>query len=209
MRIAMLGHAGGPRPVRRLRDRASRRSAAGWPTAATGSSSTAAPRRRDEPPPAEHLGMELVHLPAARKRSLETLSHTALSVAPPAGPPHRRRVRLQRRQRAAAAGAARRPHPRRHARRRPGVEARQVGPGRPALLPRAEALAVRWSDALIADAAGHRRLLPPRVRRAHDAAHLRRAAHRPGRRPAGRARPRRPAATTSSSPGSSRRTTST
>src|SRR3712207_144199 len=33
-----------------------------------------------QPPPAEHLGMELVHLPAARRRSLETLSHTALSV---------------------------------------------------------------------------------------------------------------------------------
>src|SRR3954470_22205745 len=33
------------------------------------------------PPPAEYLGMRLVHLPAARKRSLETLSHTALSVA--------------------------------------------------------------------------------------------------------------------------------
>src|SRR5438067_799121 len=28
-----------------------------------------------EPPAAEHLGMQLVHLPAARKRSLETLSH--------------------------------------------------------------------------------------------------------------------------------------
>src|SRR3712207_6986865 len=33
-----------------------------------------------EPPPADHLGMELVHLPAARRWSLETLSHTALSV---------------------------------------------------------------------------------------------------------------------------------
>ena len=31
--------------------------------------------------PSEHLGMELVHLPAMRKRSLETLSHTGLSVA--------------------------------------------------------------------------------------------------------------------------------
>ena len=31
--------------------------------------------------PAQHLGMELVHLPAMRKRSLETLSHTGLSVA--------------------------------------------------------------------------------------------------------------------------------
>src|SRR3712207_8595607 len=28
--------------------------------------------------PGRHLGMELVHLPAARRRSLETLSHTAL-----------------------------------------------------------------------------------------------------------------------------------
>src|SRR3712207_6577915 len=28
-----------------------------------------------------YLGMELVHLPAARRRSLETLSHSALSVA--------------------------------------------------------------------------------------------------------------------------------
>jgi glycosyltransferase involved in cell wall biosynthesis len=31
--------------------------------------------------PAQHLGMDLVHLPAMRKRSLETLSHTGLSVA--------------------------------------------------------------------------------------------------------------------------------
>src|SRR5688500_10245863 len=35
----------------------------------------------DAPRPAMHLGMHLVHLPAARKRSLETLSHSALSVA--------------------------------------------------------------------------------------------------------------------------------
>lgn len=33
-----------------------------------------------EPQPAEHLGMRLVHLPALRRKSLETLSHTALSV---------------------------------------------------------------------------------------------------------------------------------
>src|SRR3954447_14754617 len=32
------------------------------------------------PRPSTHLGMRLVHLPVARKRSLETLSHTALSV---------------------------------------------------------------------------------------------------------------------------------
>ena len=41
----------------------------------------------EEPPPAEHLGMELVHLPAARRRSLETLSHTALSVRHLIAPP--------------------------------------------------------------------------------------------------------------------------
>jgi glycosyltransferase involved in cell wall biosynthesis len=33
-----------------------------------------------EPRPSEHLGMELVHLPAARRKSLETLTHTALSI---------------------------------------------------------------------------------------------------------------------------------
>lgn len=33
------------------------------------------------PRPAEYKGMALIHLPAARRRSLETLSHTALSVA--------------------------------------------------------------------------------------------------------------------------------
>lgn len=32
-------------------------------------------------PPKEYLGMQLVHLPAVRRRSLETLSHTGLSVA--------------------------------------------------------------------------------------------------------------------------------
>jgi glycosyltransferase involved in cell wall biosynthesis len=36
-------------------------------------------RGANAPRPADHLGMELVHLPAARKKSLETLSHTALS----------------------------------------------------------------------------------------------------------------------------------
>src|SRR3954452_10125347 len=39
------------------------------------------PPAAPEPRAQEHLGMRLVHLPAARKRSLETLSHTALSVA--------------------------------------------------------------------------------------------------------------------------------
>ncbi|ANS79785.1 Alpha-D-GlcNAc alpha-1,2-L-rhamnosyltransferase [Serinicoccus hydrothermalis] len=35
---------------------------------------------KDATPLAEHLGMDLVHLPAVRRRSLETLSHTGLSV---------------------------------------------------------------------------------------------------------------------------------
>ena len=36
-------------------------------------------RGAEEPKPDSYLGMELVHLPAARRKSLETLSHTALS----------------------------------------------------------------------------------------------------------------------------------
>lgn len=39
----------------------------------------------DEQLPAEHLGMHLVHLPALRRKTLETLSHTALSVRHAAG----------------------------------------------------------------------------------------------------------------------------
>ena len=33
-----------------------------------------------KPRPLEHMGIELVHLPAARRKSLETLTHTALSI---------------------------------------------------------------------------------------------------------------------------------
>src|SRR5690606_6702831 len=40
-----------------------------------------APDAQDQPAPATYRGMELVTLPAMRRRSLETLSHTALSVA--------------------------------------------------------------------------------------------------------------------------------
>ena len=46
------------------------------------------------------------------------------------------------------------PDPGRHPRGRPGVAARQVGAGRTAVLPDRRTLAVRWSDALIADATG-------------------------------------------------------
>ena len=121
-------------------------------------------RRRLLPALAGTRGDEPAELPghvagappgAMRKRALETLSHTGLSVA------HLVRHRTDAAVVFNAANApllpaaARRPHPGRHARRRAGVEARQVGRRRPALLPRwPRRLAVRWSDALIADAAG-------------------------------------------------------
>ena len=162
------------------------------------------------PRPARHLGMELVHLPAARKRSLETLSHSALSVAHLLAHRTDAAIVFNAANAPLLPAAARRPHPRRHARRRAGVEARQVGPGRPALLPRRPSrLAVRWSDALIADAQGIADYYRAEFGAPTDAAHLRRAADRPGLRPARRARPRPRAATTWWSPGSSRRTTST
>jgi glycosyltransferase involved in cell wall biosynthesis len=108
----------------------------------------------EEPPPAEYLGMELVHLPAARKRSLETLSHTALSV---------RHLVTHRTDAAIVFNAANSPLlPVLRAARIPvathvdGLEwkrAKWGGTGR-RYYRVAEALAVRWSDALIADAQG-------------------------------------------------------
>ena len=107
-----------------------------------------------EPPPAEHLGMELVHLPAARRRSLETLSHTALSV---------RHLLSHRTDAAILFNAANAPLlPALRAARIPvathvdGLEwkrAKWGGTGR-RYYRAAEALAVRWSDVLIADAQG-------------------------------------------------------
>ena len=107
-----------------------------------------------EQPPAEHLGMELVHLPAARRRSLETLSHTALSV---------RHLVTHRTDAAFVFNAANSPLlPVLRAARIPvathvdGLEwkrAKWGGAGR-RYYRVAESLAVRWSDALIADAQG-------------------------------------------------------
>jgi glycosyltransferase involved in cell wall biosynthesis len=104
--------------------------------------------------PDRHLGMELVHLPAARKRSLETLSHSALSVGHLLA--HRTDV-------AFVFNAANAPLlPAVRAARIPvvthvdGLEWRRAkwgGAGR-RYYRAAEALAVRWSDALIADAVG-------------------------------------------------------
>ncbi|GGC16477.1 DUF1972 domain-containing protein [Cellulomonas carbonis] len=103
---------------------------------------------------AEHLGMRLVHLAAVRSRSLETLSHTGLSVA------HLARHGADA---AIVFNAANAPWlPVVRAARIPvathvdGLEwkrAKWGGAGK-RYYRRAEALAVRWSDALIADAQG-------------------------------------------------------
>jgi glycosyltransferase involved in cell wall biosynthesis len=106
------------------------------------------------PPPFEHLGMRLVHLPAARKRSLETLSHSGLSVA------HLLRHRTDA---AVVFNAANSPLlPLLRAARIPvathvdGLEWKRAkwGPAGQRYYRVAESLAVRWSDALIADAQG-------------------------------------------------------
>jgi glycosyltransferase involved in cell wall biosynthesis len=108
----------------------------------------------DQTVPATYLGMELVHLPAARKRSLETLSHTALSVAHLLRHPTDVAFVFN------AANAPLLPVIR--AARIPvathvdGLEwqrAKWGGAGR-RYYRTAESLAVRWSDALIADAQG-------------------------------------------------------
>jgi exopolysaccharide biosynthesis polyprenyl glycosylphosphotransferase len=114
--------------------------------------------RRDEKgsrPPSEHLGMRVVTLPALRLRSAETLSHSTLSSL---------HVLLSRRHDAVfvfnSANAALLPLLR--ARRLPvavhvdGLEwrrAKWAGSGA-RYYRRAESLAVRWADALIADAPG-------------------------------------------------------
>ncbi len=112
-------------------------------------------RGAERPDLDEHLGMQLVHLPAARKKALETLSHTALST-----------VDLWRRGRFDAAflfNAANAPFlPVLRARRLPvavhvdGLEwQRDKWSGAGQRYYRAvESLSVRWADALIADAQG-------------------------------------------------------
>jgi glycosyltransferase involved in cell wall biosynthesis len=103
-----------------------------------------------------YLGMTLVHLPAVSKRSLETLSHTALSVA---------HLTAHAPDAVLLFNAANAPLlPVIRARRLPvathvdGLEWRRAkwGPTGRRYYRIAEALAVRWSDALIADAEGIR-----------------------------------------------------
>ncbi|GAA4960675.1 DUF1972 domain-containing protein [Kineococcus glutinatus] len=112
------------------------------------------PRSGDDEQPRVHRGMRLVHLPAVRKRSLETLSHTALSVAHLAAHPVDVALVFN------SANAPLLPAVR--ARRIPvathvdGLEWQRAkwGPTGQRYYRRAEALAVRWSHALIADAVG-------------------------------------------------------
>lgn len=104
--------------------------------------------------PRQYLGMELVHLPALRRKNLETLSHTALSVLHPslvgvdaavvfnaANAPFLPILR--------ARGIAMATHV-------DGLEWQRAkwGPRGRQYYRAAEALAVRWSDLLIADAQG-------------------------------------------------------
>ncbi|HEY0950688.1 DUF1972 domain-containing protein, partial [Nocardioides sp.] len=112
-------------------------------------------RGAQAPRPCEHLGMRLVHLPAVRSRSLETLSHTAASVA--------HVWHTGGHDVAAVFNAANAAFlPALHAAHLPvavhvdGLEwqrAKWSGAGRH-YYRWAESLAVRWADALIADAAG-------------------------------------------------------
>jgi glycosyltransferase involved in cell wall biosynthesis len=104
--------------------------------------------------PKQHLGMDLVHLPAAPKRSLETLSHSALSVA---------HLSVHRTDAAIVFNAANAVLlPALRAARIPvathvdGLEWKRAkwGPVGQRYYRLAESLAVRWSDALIADAEG-------------------------------------------------------
>ena len=166
-------------------------------------------RGAEDPSQRTHLGMELVHLPAARRKTLETLSHTALSVAHLVGQRRcRRRDRLQRRQRAVRAAAAGSRHPGRRPRRRTGVEALEVEGRRPPLLPRGRGHVGAAGRCPDRRRPRHRRLLRRRVRRRDRAARLRRTG--PGRarvRARRGARPPSPASTTWSWLASSRRTT--
>ncbi|MCX6520407.1 MAG: DUF1972 domain-containing protein [Actinobacteria bacterium] len=104
----------------------------------------------------EHLGMRLVHLPALRTKTLETLSHSALSAL---------HASVQRGTHDAVFvfNAANSPYiPFFRARRMPvavhvdGLEWRRAkwGGGGRRYYRTAEVLAVRWADALIADAEG-------------------------------------------------------
>ena len=111
-------------------------------------------KRKGKPTLTEHLGMKLVHLPIVKKRSAETLCHTALSVFHSA---------LRGANAAIVFNAANAPLlPILRARRIPfathvdGLEWKRAkwGPMGKRYYRLAEGLSVRWSDALIADSKG-------------------------------------------------------
>lgn len=112
------------------------------------------PTEHDDDHPSSYLGMELVRIPIVRKRSLETLAHTALTVL------HRSLAGVDA---ALVFNSANSPLlPVIRARRIPiathvdGLEWKRGkwGPAGQRYYRVAESLAVRWSDALIADAQG-------------------------------------------------------
>src|SRR3954451_2393187 len=76
LRIAMVGTRGVPAAYGGFETAVEE---IGSRLAARGHEITVYCRPKDHIRPAEHLGMKLVHLPALKKKSLETLSHTALS----------------------------------------------------------------------------------------------------------------------------------
>ncbi|MGS0685496.1 DUF1972 domain-containing protein [Nakamurella sp. GG22] len=110
--------------------------------------------RTGEPTPAAYRGMTVVHLPALRRRSLETLSHSGLSVA------HLARHRTDAAVVFNSANAPWLPVLRSAgipvATHVDGLEWRRAkwGPAGRRYYRLAERLTVRWSDALIADAGG-------------------------------------------------------
>jgi glycosyltransferase involved in cell wall biosynthesis len=112
-------------------------------------------RGAEDPGQTEYLGMTLVHLPAMKKRSLETLSHTAVSIG--------HLLRAPRPDVAIVFNAANAPFlPALRLRRIPvavhvdGLEWKRAKWGRAGrrYYRIVESLAVRWADALIADAQG-------------------------------------------------------
>lgn len=114
-----------------------------------------APLGHGETRPRAYRGMQLVHLPAARRRALETLSHTALSTAHAFARPRQDAILVFNaanaiflpllRHRAAAVAT--------HV---DGLEWQRGkwGPAGKRFYRVSESLAVRWSDRLIADARG-------------------------------------------------------
>lgn len=155
MRIALLGTRGVPARYGGFEtcvEEVGRRLAASGHVVQVYCRPVAGDSRRDQP--ASYLGMDLITLPVVRKRSLETLAHTALSVL------HRS---LKGVDCAVLFNAANAPLlPTLRVRRIPvathvdGLEWRRGkwGPTGRRYYRKAESLAVRWSDLLIADARG-------------------------------------------------------